>query len=524
MAIYDAEIVDITPFGEEWKTPYDGNSLYDTNIYSQLIRGYNHLNKEIGVNLPCGLNYKPNDYVSFTGLSAFPTASELAGVAETNVPQGQYINYCIKILKDLFTELTAFCNYSLVLNTYLSSATGYDSSSDRYWQIYDADYDSTSSNFQIRLKDIIEGYDEELFNPAANNNFYSNTPLIEPDAFLLKSNWGNIIKVLQDGHDMFTQKKSKAYTKRIGSFSVEYINNSSEYPFENFSYIQRTGETVSTTNGGTKTWVRLDTTSDDYMFPGNNAHNYCPTQKTQYTSEDILALPSWEVDIYASNIFGSGENRANGGFDGYNDNWAISGFYYGADNAHPINPETYFFTTYTYNTPVINPQGPCMANVVYERGYGYTWYEQLFLKNVGWYKLGGSRRKYKIKMAVSGMPTFNFPTGVDIKVVPTFKVTPDVAGRSIIVTGNDFKFYNNNQTSTMTVSAQLTLDAYLGQPAIPVPSSYTPRTIGARITFNGWQYYINGHALLDPYGRPRINFFVYSSPCGKLYIDNESLN
>ena len=513
MAIYDAKIVDITPFGEEWKSPYDGNSLFDTNIYSQLIRGYNHLNKEIGVDLPCGLSYKPNDYIKFNGLSAFPTASALAGVAEVNVPQGQYINYCIKILRDLYNELNGFCNYfSYVDKTgslVISSVYGFNLIEDKYWNLYDPDYDSTSSSYRISLNEIIDDVDANLFNN-------STTPIIE-SAFNIKSNWGNIIKILQRGQELFKKKKSRAYTKSIARFDIEYINNSSEYPFENFSYIQKTGEYITSTNV-----LNLDD-DDGYIFPGNNSHNYCPSQKTQYSNYDILNLPSWEEDIYAYNIFRSGENNANGAFLSRSDNWAVSGFDSQAGDYHPLGSTMLFFTQYSLNNS--DPTPPCTASRIYETGYIYLWYEKMFLKNMGWFKLAGSKRKYKIKIIINGLSFFDNQAPIaTFKVEPIFTVYPTVAGRSITTTGNEVEIYNSVQTHTMSITAQLTGDAYLTQPILPLPTPSVPRTYGARINLSKFKYYINGHELVDNFGNPRITFYVYTSPCGKIIIDNESLN
>jgi len=512
MAIWETEIKDITPFDEEWLDPFNEGSLFDSEIYAQLYRGYNWLNREIGIDMVCDTTTRPNNYIfNVPGYPAFPTGDQVATVQESLLPLGQYINYTAKMLSELFTELNTFCTYSVFgdgTGAVISSLYGFSETDDRYWNIYDPDYDSTSSTFKLRLKEIIEEYDENLFNTLT-------TPIL-PASFNLKYNWGNIVKILQRGQELFTKKRSQAYTKTYGSITVNYINNSAEYPFENFSYIQKTGETIG------PNYVTLDT-ADGYHFPGNNGHNFCPTQKTQYTNDDIYALPSWEEDIYANNLFYETRPNNDGigaGFSG--ELWAVSGFDFQASDYHPLTPVPYFFSTYSYDS-----SSPCNSAVVYETGYGYTWYDRVYLKNVGWFKMGGSRRKYKLVVTIANLTSFSNDASIaTFKVQPTWVVYPDAAGRSITVTGNEYDLYNSNQnnTQTMTITAQLTGAAYLDQSIVPLPTPEAPRNYGASIRNTGFKYFINGTELLNNFGYPRNTFFVYVSPCKKIYIDNSSLN
>ena len=518
MAIWQSEIKDITPFQEEWIDPFDEGSLLNTEIIAQLFRAYNHLNSEIGVDIPCDTSSRPNNYIypASTGFDESPTGEDIALVDEESMPYGQYINFTAKMLGDLFTELNGFCNYSKFgsgENAVITSTVGYKESDDRYWQIYDENYDSSSS-FKISLQGIIEATDETLFNNLT-------TPILA-SSFNLKCKWGNIIKILQQGQELFLKKKSRSYTRRAASISVQYIDGSAEYPFENFSYIQKTGEDTTSTNFGTLSWVFLDT-SDGYMFPGNNGHNWCPTQKTQYSNDDIYALPSWEEDIYANNIFGSNEVDANNSgvsFLGSGSIWAISGFDSRASTNHPLTPEMLFFTTYSGATSL----GNCGAGVTYETGYIYTYFDRVYLKDVGWYKLGGSRRRYRISISIQGVTSFSSEESfADIKVLPKFTVYPTVAGREIITTNNELSFSSSSQYIDMTVSARLTGDAYLAQPIFPLPTLSSPRTYGASIRCTGFRYFVNGTELLNNFGSPKNSFAVYTSPCGKAYLDYSSL-
>jgi len=507
MAIWDSEIKDITPFNEEWIDPFNGESLLNAAIFAQLIRGYNWLNKEIGVDKACDTSSRPNEYISFPGLVAFPTTEDVANIPEYRMPEGQYINFSSKILGDLYTELMGFCYY-YTWGTDIISIKGFSSTDDRYWQLYDPTYDS-SSNFTTQLIDIINDIDEEIVITTGN-------PSIASTDFRLKSNWGKIIKILQEGLGIFKKKKSYKYTRRQAGISVEYIDKSAEYPFENFSYIQKTGESLTTTPWSTVVNLNDD---DGYMYPGNNGHNYCPTQKTQYSSEDIYALPSWEENPYANNIFGGREENANnGGFLG--SKWAVSGFDSQAASGNYNNPQMEFITQYYYD----NTSGPCAAFATYETGSPYTYYTKVSLKNVGWFKLGGSRRKYKLKLVITGLPTYTNTTPIcTIKVEPIWVVYPSVVGRFTNTINNELEVYNSNQSSTMTMTALLTGDAYLAQPVLPLPTPSSGRTYGASIVTSGFKYYVNGTELVNDFGYPRITFAVYTSPCGKVYLDYTSL-
>jgi len=519
MAVWDSEIEEIPPFDEEWLDPFDEGSLFDCEIMAQLYRGYNKINDAIGTDRACDVHTRPNAFLyPYLGALHYPTGIQIALVPEFRMPLGQYINFTAKMLGELFNELTGFVTYYASGDgdtEVVSSVTGFKVADDRYWQIYNPDHD-TSSNYRNSLIEIIEEVDPNVFNSG-----YSNNPTLPPIAsatFNLKCKWGSIIKILQEAQSLFKFKKSRKYTRAYAGVSIEYIDGSAEYPFENFSYIQKTGETIFLQNQGTRTWVYLDD-EDGYMFPGNNGHNWCPDVKTQYSNADIYALPSWEEDVYAYNIFRTGENGPN--WEGLSQgNWAISGFDSQAGNGHPNGSQMYFFTSYYCQTV----DSPCGAHVAYEAGYQRTYQALCLLRNVGWFKMAGSRRKYRLKVRVNNGATLVSQIPIaDLKVVPTFTVFPDVAGRNITVTGNEFTFYNTNQTSTMTITAELTGAAYLAQPIFPLPSPGHTRTYGASIRFAGMKYYLNGTELKDIFGRSTNAFAMFVSPCGKAYLDYSSL-